>query len=364
MLDWDEDSTTLAVEAARLALGEGDHDVEAVIVVSRTPSYLVDDAGVVISTALRLEDAEVTQIIGAGPAALAALTAAAPGTIVVAVDTEGAVGAAAVLVRGDEARPQIVARHRHSVPYKVRPSDSRFTSAYDDDRLVRERAWRPAIEALSGGEASIVTGIPARVASRLGGTDIPDLTDVLESSWAALASIAYGSRVVAIDGASGVSADVPSSAGITIVREERASYAAPEVVPGSGMTLSLAAYDRAFAAKVGLIASRCACGSTHFPPRDFCPTCGLRGTSEPVRLSHRATIYSIVTVRVPIPSMPSVYSLAVVDIDGADVRALVHVTGQEAGQASIGDRGRLVLRRIAVREGVPDYGYAFRSENQ
>ena len=32
---------------------------------------------------------------------------------------------------------------------------------------------------------------------------------------------------------------------------------------------------------------------------------------------------------------------------------------EEPGTISIGDRGRLALRRVAVRSGVPDYGYAF-----
>ncbi len=41
------------------------------------------------------------------------------------------------------------------------------------------------------------------------------------------------------------------------------------------------------------------------------------------------------------------------------MRALVRVTGVDAGTVDIGDRGRLVLRRVAVRSGVPDYGYAF-----
>jgi hypothetical protein len=42
-----------------------------------------------------------------------------------------------------------------------------------------------------------------------------------------------------------------------------------------------------------------------------------------------------------------------------DVRALVKVTGVVPGSVQIGDRGRMALRCIAVRSGVPDYGYAF-----
>ncbi len=38
------------------------------------------------------------------------------------------------------------------------------------------------------------------------------------------------------------------------------------------------------------------------------------------------------------------------------------VTGATPGTVDIGDRGRLALRRVAVRSGVPDYGYAFEPE--
>jgi uncharacterized OB-fold protein len=54
--------------------------------------------------------------------------------------------------------------------------------------------------------------------------------------------------------------------------------------------------------------------------------------------------------------------LAIVELDEIGVRALVKVTGVEAGTVKIGDRGRLTLRRVAVRSGVPDYGYAFAPE--
>jgi uncharacterized OB-fold protein len=355
---WDEDSTTLAVEAARLVVPE-DGDLRAVTVVTRSPTYLVDDAPVVITKALRLGDVELTQIHGGGAAALAALAAAATPGVVVAVETEGAVGAAAVFVGSDGARPSVVARHRHSVPYRVRRAAAATASVYDDDRLVRERAWRPAVEALCAGEPAVVTGIPAGAAARLGAAAVPELADGLESSWAALAATARGGRVVAIEGASGVAVECGGNGGAPVATDGREAYPAPAIVPGAPIALSLAAYERAFDAKVGLVAARCACGTTHFPPRVFCPGCGERDRSVSISLSHRAAVYSMATVRVPIPGMPREYSLAVVDVEGSDVRALVHVTGGPAGAVAIGDPGQLVLRRVAEREGVPDYGYAF-----
>ena len=60
--------------------------------------------------------------------------------------------------------------------------------------------------------------------------------------------------------------------------------------------------------------------------------------------------------------MATPYSVAVVEIDGTDVRALMPVADAVPGRSAVGDRGRLVLRSIAVRQGVPDYGYAFQPE--
>jgi uncharacterized OB-fold protein len=106
------------------------------------------------------------------------------------------------------------------------------------------------------------------------------------------------------------------------------------------------------------------CGERTYPPRARCPRCGALGTQEPAALPRTAEVYSVVTVRAPVPGKHGPYSLAVVDLDGTGLRALAHVTDAEAGSARIGDRGDLVLRRVAVRAGVPDYGYAFRPEEQ
>jgi uncharacterized OB-fold protein len=44
------------------------------------------------------------------------------------------------------------------------------------------------------------------------------------------------------------------------------------------------------------------------------------------------------------------------------LRLLAPVTDAIPGSVRIGDRGRLVLRLLAEREGVDDYGYAFQPE--
>jgi uncharacterized OB-fold protein len=67
-------------------------------------------------------------------------------------------------------------------------------------------------------------------------------------------------------------------------------------------------------------------------------------------------------VQIPVPGLKTPYSLVIVELDDVGVRALVKVTGAEPGTVAIGARGRLALRRVAVRSGVPDYGYAFEPE--
>ena len=74
------------------------------------------------------------------------------------------------------------------------------------------------------------------------------------------------------------------------------------------------------------------------------------------------TVYTETTVHMPVPGLRTPYSLVIVELDGVDVRALVKVTGAEPGTVNIGARGRLALRRVAVRSGVPDYGYMFEPE--
>ena len=83
---------------------------------------------------------------------------------------------------------------------------------------------------------------------------------------------------------------------------------------------------------------------------------------ELVPLPRTGTVYTETTVQMPVPGLKTPYSLVIVELDGVGVRALVKVTGAEPGTVGIGDRGRMALRRVAVRSGVPDYGYAFEPE--
>ena len=145
-------------------------------------------------------------------------------------------------------------------------------------------------------------------------------------------------------------------------REEPVSRPLPVThdAPGPEIRIVLSAYDRAFDPRLRLVAARCvSCGTLSYPPRYRCLVCGSEAATEATSLPRDATVYTTTTVHVPVPGLASPYSLAVAEIGDTGVRLLAPVTGADPGSVAIGDAGRLVFRRLSVRSGVPDYGYAF-----
>jgi uncharacterized OB-fold protein len=224
---------------------------------------------------------------------------------------------------------------------------------------------------LADGGSVAVAGVPASDAAKLLRGVTHGVAETEAASpllvLAALAAAGEGARLIALENGFAVSVDVAVDGSAVVVSEQRAAHPAPPSwdprVPGE-IPASPAAYERAFEAKVGLKAGVCTCGRQHYPPRAQCMSCGEldRQTLEP--LPRTAAIYSVVTVRAGVPGKTVPYSLAVVDIDDTEVRVLAHVTDAVPGSAPIGASGRLVLRRVAMRAGVPDYGYAFQPEEQ
>jgi len=160
------------------------------------------------------------------------------------------------------------------------------------------------------------------------------------------------------------------SVGDTTPRISRDEFPARElpntrVAAGVGIPISMPAYARAFEPKIRWEAavfeeSPGIDSAPQFPPRLRVNDAGQLATEyrlEP--LPRTGTVYTHTTVRIPVPDLPSPYSLAVVQLDDSPVRVLLKVTGVPAGEATIGQPGSVVLRRIATRTGIPDYGYAF-----
>jgi uncharacterized protein len=368
----DEDVVTLAVSAARPLVNE---TVRRVLLVARAP----DVPAAVIATALGLEpDTPVEVRLGGGPAALAALAEATPGTLVIAVSPETPAGSAAALAGDGGAEVGGVRAVAGSLP-----------AADDDPRLMRERGTRPAVVAvLNGAAPAAIAGVAAAERGRWGaepssvrvggpaeplfaiaaggpvaGVDEPAAAAGGGSVATAEAPVVTSGRIVAVDGASAVAVDVVGEPA-RLVDVERPAVTPPsghEAPPGR-IPVSLAAHSRAFEAKVGLRAARCACGRLSYPPRSLCLGCGRMDDTEPVPLPRRGAVYTTVTIRTPVPGIAGPYSLAIAALDGVDVRFLVHVTGAPPGSVRIGDAGELVLRRVALRDGTPDYGYAFQPD--
>jgi len=150
-----------------------------------------------------------------------------------------------------------------------------------------------------------------------------------------------------------------------IKRITGAAGSAPEGEPGSWVSDAarekfMAAYERAFDAKLRLEAARCVtCGTLAYPERYRCLGCGSEADREWVALPRDAVIYTLATIHIPVPGLATPYTVVIADLGDSGVRLVAQLTGAPPGSVSIGDRGRMVLRRVALRSGVPDYGYAF-----
>jgi uncharacterized OB-fold protein len=388
----DEDAVTLAVEAGRAAIEAADDGadwaggreaggggglvggggVQRVVLVSRELPLLEGGNAAVLLAGLGLDpEIEVSERLGGAPAALDALTSAPPQTLVIAADVQPFAGAAAVLVAGSGLPVVPVARVARSLPVRTR-SPAGQVHDYGDPRLLRERGVLASLAALSSLAAEgadkplALAGVDARQAAAVCAGQPPALPTTGASSalfaLAALAESRSAGPLFAADQATVSGVQVGD--GVAVVRRvEPAARPLPAstFTPGKEIPVSLAAYDRAFSAKVRFEASRQAeTGELDFPPRYRIGTDGALHTDYTlVSLPRTGTVYTGVTVRIPVPGLATPYSLVIVELDGVDVRVLARVTGASPGAVTIGDRGRMVLRLVAVRSGVPDYGYAF-----
>jgi uncharacterized OB-fold protein len=363
----DEDALTLAVDAGRAALAGGDADVHHVVFVTRDLPLLEGGNGAALVSGLGLPaTTSVVEQVGGGPAALDAVLTAAPGTLVIGADTGDASGAAAALVTdGDGLALAPVARVQRSLPVRARGRDG-LVHDYDDPRLARERGMRAALtEAGIERKAVAAVGIGAKDAATLceGGAPRVGTTGASAPLFAlaALADARASGLLLAFEQATMTAAEVVAGAP-AVRRVERApqEMAAQQVTVGPEIRISLPAYERAFDAKVRLEAGRCPhCATLALPPRHRCLGCGAEGDAELVELPREATVYTTTTIHTPVPGLAAPYTIVIVDLGDTGVRLLAQVTGTPPGRVAIGDRGEMVLRRVAERSGIPDYGYAF-----
>ncbi|HME47510.1 Zn-ribbon domain-containing OB-fold protein [Mycobacterium sp.] len=363
----DEDAITLAVEAGRAALA-GSAAVERVVLVSRDLPLLQSSNAAVLLAGLSLDpELEVDERLGGAPAAVDALSSARPRTLIIGVDLDPA-GAAAVLTADRGLWVRTAARVSRSLPVRTRNAVG-VVHDYGDPRLLHERGLVASLSAAWLDTPAALAGVDHSAAAELCTGDPPALPTAGASSGlfalAAMAETATTGPLVAVEQAS-LSGLTVVSGSARVHRHEPAARAVPDgtFVPGADIPISLAAYERAFEAKVRWEAGRFP-GSDEldFPPRYRVAADGRLSTRYELEpLPRTGTVYTEVTVHIPVPGLKTPYSLVIVELDGVGVRALAKVTGAEAGTVRIGDRGRLALRRVAVRSGVPDYGFAFAPE--
>ncbi len=358
----------MAVEAGRAALQSGG-GVERVVLVSRNLPLLESSNAAVLLAGLGLDpELEVDERLGGAPATLDAVSSARPRTLIIGADLEPA-GAAALLTAEDGLRVRTAARVARSLPVRTRNATG-GVHEYGDPRLLHERGLIASLEAAWLDTPAAVAGVDHDRATDLCVGEPPRLpTTGASSSLFALAGMAETGTtgpLVAVEQAS-LSGITVSEGTASVHRHEPTPRAMPDGVyaDGAQIPISLAAYERAFEAKTRWEAGKFAdSDELDFPPRYRVADDGdLATLYELVPLPRVGTVYTEATVHMPVPGLRTPYSLVIVELDDVDVRALVKVTGAEPGSVAIGERGRLTLRRVAMRSGVPDYSYMFEPES-
>jgi uncharacterized OB-fold protein len=371
----DEDAVTMAVAAGRAA--DPDASAQRVVMVSRNFPLLEGGNGAVLLAGLSLPaDIPVSEVLGGAPAVLDQAVSAPEGTLLIAADdNELAVGAAALLTGDSDTTLTGAARQTRSLPLLARGDDG-TCHTYVDPRLQREVGVRGTLARLALTGTPVVAAVAGVSAAQIGSGF--DTSAAVDDAGASAASVI---RLIAdaIDNANpglllAIEQSTASAAELTlgdtpprIVRDEVGTRELPttRVTEGVGIPISLAAYARAFEPKMrweaAVFEERPGIDAApQFPPRvRVDDTGGLAREYRLEPLPRTGTVYTHTTIRIPVPDLPSPYSLAVVQLDGSPVRVLLKVTGVPAGEASIGQPGSVVLRKIATRAGIPDYGYAF-----
>jgi uncharacterized OB-fold protein len=374
----DEDALTMAVAAGRAA--DPQATAQRVVLVSRDFPLLEGGNGGVLLAALSLPaDVPVSEVLGGAPAVLDQILGATEGTLIVAADDSATVAAsAAVLIGAAGASLTPVARQTRSLPITTRGEDGTRNN-YGDPRLQREVGVKSTVARLGLTNSQTIAAVVGAKAKELGGDVNPGgaIEDPVSSASGVIRALANlvekgttGGLLLAIEQSSVTAAEVALSASErapVVTRDEVPARELPKfrTADGNGIPISLPAYARAFEPKLrweaAVFEERPGIDTApQFPPRARVDDDGALVTDyrlEP--LPRTGTVYTQTTIQIPVPDLPSPYSIAVVQLDGSPVRALMKVTGVPAGEATIGQAGSVVLRKIADRAGVPDYGYAF-----
>jgi uncharacterized OB-fold protein len=372
----DEDALTMAVAAGRAA--DPAMSAQRVVLVTRDFPLLEGGNGAVLLAGLSLaQSIPVTEVLGGGPAVLDQVLQSGPGTLVVAADdNESAVGAAAALVGEADSGCELltVGRRTGSLPMQARGADG-ARHLYADPRLQREIGVRSTLPHLGLSQSEPIVAIAGVKTSELGnGFDTAAASNDPSPGCAAVIGLIAAAAEDAQEGV--VLAVEHASIGAALLREgptaprftrdETPARELPKLrtADGNGIPISLPAYARAFEPKLrweaAVFDDNTGVDDVPLtPPRLRVSPAGELLNYRLSPLPRTGAIYTQTTIRIPVPGLPGPYSLAVVELDDSPVRVLLKLTGVPAGEANIGQHGSVVLRRIATRAGIPDYGYMF-----
>ena len=364
----DEDILTMAVQAGRLALKGSDSSAvgSVVFVGNRLPLLPSGDSAVLLAALDLPANIQLIERVGTAVAALDAVATATAGTLVITAHEGNHAGGAAALVI-DAGTVTCESRIERSLPLRTWADDG-GENLDEDPRLLRERGALASLSQLGLEEKAIlITGLDRRTAAKFCAPDAPEV-DISgpASGIAAIATAAESAQsglVGAWHDASATVARIDADA-IEVRRFETLVLPLPrQKSSAADIKFAATAYERAFDSKLGLKAGKCRnCGALAMPPRYRCLECGSEAPHILTRLPRRATVYTTTTIHTPVPGLATPYSLAMVETEGTGVRMLLTVTGAPPATVKIGDAGSLVLRIVAKRSGVNDYGYAFQPD--
>lgn len=407
---YDEDSTTLAVEAARLALKGGRSD--RIVFATTTPPYADKTNATAIHAALEFgHEGFAVDMAGSSRSGVGALwTCAATGGLAVLADVrtgrpgsaderDGADAAAAFLFGDVDPVAEILAQASTSAEFLDRwRAPGELASSVWEERfglsvylpLIRDAAARALAAAGLGSVDHVVVSsphsraakaavkeFPGRVPFESTGVGYAGAADAGVSLVAALDKAQVGETILLLVAADGCDA--------TVLRATERIDAArsPDPIPGqllAGRDVSYTRYlawrgmlepelprrpepdrpagppsARSEAWKFAFVGSCCeACSRVHLPPVRVCSNCGVVDRMQRAPIADHPGVITTYTVdRLAYSPSPPVID-AVVDFGGGG-RYTCELTDCSPGEVAIGDRVEMTFRRLYTSGGVHNY---------
>jgi hydroxymethylglutaryl-CoA synthase len=419
---YDEDSTTMAVEAARNALNGAGSAPQSIYFATTAPAYLDKTNASAIHAALDLgHEGFAVDMIGSPRSGVGALrAAAASGGLAVVADIrtgqpgsaderDGGDGAAAFLFGEGEPIATIIGEASATSEFldRWRTPGSSASSSWEERfgleqylPLIKDAGTRALAQAgIEAADRVVVSSAHARAAaaalkqfpaklettpSPLGYAGAADLGIGLAN---ALDQAAPGETILLLCAADGCDATVlRTSPGLLVVRSDHQQGVASQLE--SGRDLRYATFlawrgvieretprrpeperpagppsARSEGWKFAFVGSRCLeCGRIHLPPARVCSGCHAVDKMERIRLADAPGTVATYTVdRLAFSPSPPMIDV-VVDFDGGG-RYTLELTDASPDEVAIGTRVETTFRRLYTSGGVHNYFWKVRPAN-